>query len=265
MALPAADLRALRWPAAFRFWLSSYRRTWRASLASGFLAPLLYLGSFGFGLGTLVDGGSAGRVGGVAYVLFVAPGVLAANAMQTAVGDSTYPVLGANHWARQYHAQVATPLTPTDVLLGHLAFVAFRVALGAAAFVLVGALLDAFASWWVLLALPVAVLTGLAHAGPVMAFAIGVDTDGGFALINRFVMIPLFLFAGTFFPVDQLPLGLRVLAWLTPLWHGTALSRDLALGGAGVLTSLGHLAYLLLWLVAGVLVADRRFRSQLRS
>jgi lipooligosaccharide transport system permease protein len=265
---PAADglagLRQMRWRWAFEFWLFSYRRTWRASIFSGFLSPLLYLGSLGFGLGSLVDGG-AGRIGQVSYLAFVAPGILAANAMQTAFSEATYPVLQGTMWGRLYHAQLASPLTTTDVFAGHLAFIGFRIVLGSAAFLTIGSLLGGFVSAWAILALPVAVLCGLAYAGPVMAFAIGQETDSGFPLLYRFAMIPMFLFAGTFFPLDQLPIGLQAIAWLTPVWHGTSLCRDLALGSAGLLTSLGHLTYLAAWVAFGVVLGARRYRARLGS
>ena len=250
----------MRWHRALQYWLTGYRRTWRASLFSGFVAPLLFLGSFGFGLGSLVRGGA---VAGVPYVEFIAPGILAANAMQTAIGDSTYPVLGSIKWTRHYFVQQASPLTTTDMVLGHLAYIALRVAFGAAPFLLVGALLGAFESVWVLLALPLAAICGLAHAAPVMAFAVTQPDDAQFFVVFRFVMTPIFLFAGTFFPVSQLPRGLEVLAWLTPLWHATSLCRDLSLGTAGVLTVLGHLAYLLLWAGAGMVLAVRSYRAVL--
>jgi lipooligosaccharide transport system permease protein len=251
----------MRWSSAFGYWLSSYRRTWRASVFSSFLAPLLYLGSIGFGLGSLVDDGPSGV--GVPYVMFVAPGVLAANAMQGAFGEGSYAVLGAMIWGRQYHAQVASPLTTTDVFLGHLAFVVFRILIGSVAFLLIGALLGAFRSWWMLLALPVALLCGLAHAPAVMAFSVGQDNDYGLTMLFRFVMIPMFLFAGTFFPIDQLPTGVRAIAWLTPLWHATTLCRDLALSAPALMPTLGHLAYLGVWTAGGVALALRCYRSKL--
>lgn len=254
---------SMRWRPAFDFWLYSYRRVWRASIFSGFLSPLLYLGSLGFGLGSLVDDDAG--LGGVSYLAFVAPGILAAGAMQTAFSESTWPVLGATTWQRQYHAQLASPLTTTDVFAGHLAFVGFRIALGAAAFLVIGTVLGAFSSIWVVLALPVAVLCGLAYAAPVMAFAVSQETDAGFSLLVRFVMVPMFLFAGTFFPLDQLPLGLQVFGWLTPVWHGTALCRDLALGTAGSLASLGHLAYLVVWVLGGLALGAHRYRARLAS
>jgi lipooligosaccharide transport system permease protein len=255
-ASPRRGALALR---ALGYWLSFYRRTWRSSLVSGFLSPLLYLGSLGFGLGTLVHQG----VGGVPYVWFVAPGVLTANAMQTAVSESTYPVMAAIKWQRQYHAMLAGPLGVVDILLGHLLYILFRTALVTIAFLLVGMLLGAFPSGWVLLAFPVAVLCGGAHATPVMAFSAAQESDGGFALLFRFGLIPMFLFAGTFFPISQLPLLVRVLARLTPLWHATELSRDLAMSRVDLLTAAGHLSYLMLWLLAGLRLAARSYRRRL--
>jgi lipooligosaccharide transport system permease protein len=194
-------------------------------------------------------------VDGVPYVAFVAPGVLAANAMQTAVGEATYPVMGAIKWQRQYHAMLAAPLGVADLFLGHLAFIVLRSVVVVVTFVAVGAGLGAFTSWWVLLAIPVAVLSAAAHAAPVMAYSSRQESDGGFNLLFRFGVIPMFLFAGTFFPVSQLPVLIRALAYATPLWHATQLCRELSLGGASLLGAAGHVGYLMLWLVAGTWLA----------
>jgi lipooligosaccharide transport system permease protein len=244
-------------------WLRQYRGTWRGSLFSGFLAPVLYLGSLGFGLGSLVDSGPRGGIDGVPYARFVAPGVLAATAMQTAIGESTYPVMGAIVWQRLYLGMLATPLGVLDVLLGHLSFVAVRLTVVSVGFAMVGTLLGAFASWWVLAAVAVAVLCGLAHAAPVMAFAAAQEDDSGFALIYRFALIPMFLFAGTFFPVDQLPAPARPVAWATPLWHATQACRGLLLGHVDAALVLWHVAYLLIWVGLGTLLAVRSYRRRL--
>ena len=256
---------ARRWLPALEFWLRAYRRSWRGSAFSGFVAPLLYLGSLGYGLGRLVDdGGRAGGAGvGVAYAAFVAPGLLAANAMQTAVGESTYPVMGAVKWLRQYLAMLATPLTVTDVLLGHVAYIVLRVVFVTVPFVVVGALLGAFTTPWVALAALVAVLAGAVHALPVMAFAVRAEDDTGFSMIFRFGAIPMFLFAGTFFPTDELPAVLQPVAWATPLWHATTLCRDLTLGTAQWGSGLAHLGYLAAWLVVGAWLAVRSYTGRL--
>ncbi|WP_198663536.1 ABC transporter permease [Jiangella endophytica] len=245
---------------AFAYWLANYRRVWRGSIISGFLGPLFFLLAMGFGLGTLVDGGGLGAPG---YVEFIAPGILAAQAMQTAVGESTFPVMGALKWQRQYHAMLAAPLGIADLVLGHVAFVAMRIAITSVAFALVAVALGAITSWWVVGAVFAAILTGLAFTTPVFAFAARQDNDSGFNVLFRFIIMPMFLFSGTFFPVEQLPAGLEAVAMATPLWHGVELCRSLVMGTATVAGSLGHVAYLLLWVVGGLWLALASFRKRL--
>jgi lipooligosaccharide transport system permease protein len=172
-------------------------------------------------------------------------------------------VLGAIKWAKQYHAQLAAPLRVRDVLVGHLCWVAVRLTISAAVFLVVMGLFGTIHSWWVVLCLPAAVLTGMAFVPGIFAYAATLETDSGFALLFRFVIMPMFLFSGTFFPVSQLPDLLQPLAYAVPLWHGVDLCRDLALGTPSLLPSLGHVAYLALWVVGGALVAERKFRRRL--
>lgn len=249
---------------AFEYWLRSYRGTWKGSVFTSFLSPLLYLGSLGFGLGALVDAGNGGGIDGVPYAQFVAPGILVVTAMQTAIGETTYPVMTAVIWQRLYYAQLATPLRVVDVVLGHLGFVAFRLGMVTLAFAGVGAALGAFRSVWVLVGVLVAVLCGLAHATAVMAFAVRQENDAGFSLLFRLIMVPMSVFAGTFFPVNQLPAGLRPLAWITPLWHGTETVRALLAGRVELWAVIGHLAYLGLWAGGGLVVAVVCYRRRLK-
>jgi lipooligosaccharide transport system permease protein len=243
---------------AFEYWLIQYRRWWRVGLLLSFLNPALYLAAMGVGLGGLVDrGAGAGALGGHSYLSYLAPGLLAATAMQTAVGESTWPIGNAVRWNRAYVAMVATPLRAVDVMVGHLFFVAFRLALGAAAFLLVAGAFGALASPLALLAWPAAVLCGLTHAALASAFSVGRKHDHAYASLQRFVVVPMFLFSGVFFPVTQLPWLLRDVAWLTPLWHGVALCRDLCLGEARPVGCVGHLACLAGWLVLGAALAAR--------
>ncbi|SED76509.1 ABC transporter permease [Jiangella alba] len=245
---------------AFAYWLTNYRRVWQGTIISGFLGPLFFLVAMGFGLGSLVDGDGLAAPG---YVEFIAPGILAAQAMQTAVGESTFPVMGALKWQRQYHAMLAAPLGVADLVLGHVAFVAMRVAITSVAFAVVAVALGAITSWWVLLAVPAAMLTGLAFTTPVFAFAARQDNDAGFNVLFRFVVMPMFLFSGTFFPVSQLPGVLEAVAMATPLWHGVELCRGLVLGTATAAGSIGHVAYLALWAVGGLWLAFASFRKRL--
>jgi lipooligosaccharide transport system permease protein len=247
----------------FRYWLTNYRRTWRGSIYTSFLSPVLYLGAMGLGLGKLVDAHGTARLGGVSYLAFLAPGLLAAAAMQAGVEESTYPVLGSVKWRRTYYAAAASPLRPADIFHGHLLFTIMRLAMNSAIFLVVMAAFGAITSPWVLAAVPVAVLTGLAFAAPIEAWAITVSKDTSFALVFRFGMIPLFLFSGTFFPVTQLPVWIRPLAYATPLWHGVALCRSLSLGTATLGGALVHVGYLAALAAVSIVVGNRTYRRRL--
>ncbi|MDT0165563.1 ABC transporter permease [Actinotalea sp. AC32] len=244
------------WPAVTAHWFVRYRRMWFGTAVSSFLAPLLYLVGMGWGLGRLVDDG-AGGAGGVPYLLFVAPGVLAATALQVAAGETTFSVMGSIKWDRTYHGMLSTPLAPVDVVVGHLVFVLVRIALAASVFLAVAAALGTVRSWWGVLAAPVAVLGGMAFAAWCYAYTARLESDRGITVLLRFVVMPLSLFSGTFFPVDQLPVWLQPVAWATPLWHTVEVCRALTLGVVEPWAVVGHLAFVALWLVAGVVAAVR--------
>src|SRR5215207_1637953 len=152
-----------------RYFLTVYRRTWRGSIINRFLSPVFFLLSMGIGLGTLVDR-QAGGIDGTPYLHFVVPAIVATQAMWVAMGESTYQVLGYIKWNMGYHAMLATPLTVRDVLMGHLLTVAGHMTVASSIFMAVAALFGGFGSWWALLCLPVAVLTGMAFAVPIFAF-----------------------------------------------------------------------------------------------
>lgn len=251
-----------RWVPAFRYWLTNYRRSWRGTVISGLIGPAFFLLAMGFGLGSLVDRGSGG-VEGLGYLAFVAPGILAAQAMQTAVFESTFPVMGGHKWFRTYFAMTATPLESRDVLLGHLMFVAMRVAMTSVAFALVAVVFGAMTTVWVVPAVFAAVLTGLAFMTPVFAYAIGQDNESGFNVLFRFIVMPMFLFAGVFFPIDRLPTVLEWVAMATPLWHGVDLIRGLVLETISVPAAVGHVGYLAAWIAGGYVAAAAAFRKRL--
>jgi lipooligosaccharide transport system permease protein len=249
----------------FEYRLLSYRRTYRSSIFNSFVGPVLFLAAMGVGLGTYVDQSATAELGGVSYLAFLAPGLLAATAMQTASFEATFPIMGGLVWNRVYHAMYATPIRPSDVALGNLAWIAFRVLLVSSVFVLVTALFGAAASPLIVLAIPVGVLTGLAFAGPIAAFSATQRTVEKFNAVFRFGITPLFLFSGTFFPIESLPTFLQPVAWLTPLYHGVALSRGLSLGTAGEepLLMLAHAAVLLAFAAAGAYAAVRTVSARL--
>jgi lipooligosaccharide transport system permease protein len=251
---------------AVDFWRVQYRRTWRGTWAPTVLTPLGFLAAMGLGLGSIVDDTSrASSLGGVDYLDFIAPGLMAASVLQQAAFEASYPVLGAIKWARQYHAQLASPLRIRDVLAGHVIWVTLRLGISAAVFLVIMALFGTLHSPWAALCIPAAVLTGAAWVPGMFGYAATLETDSGFALVFRFAVMPMFLFSGTFFPISQLPDWLEPLAWLTPLWHGVELCRDLALGTPELLPSLGHIAYLGLWVAVGFAFALRTFTRRLVS
>jgi len=252
-------------PRLAQYWVTAYKRTWRGSVISSFVLPLLYLTAMGEGLGRFVDSGSgAGALGGVTYLAFIAPGLLATTAMNTAVGESTYPVMGGFKWSRMYYSMAATPLEPADILLAHLATVAFRILMTCAVFLVVLAAFGALATWWgALAALATSVLLGMAHTTPLFGLSARLPEPSAFALVYRLGLMPMTLFSGAFFPVSQLPAAVSWLAYLTPIWHGVELNRMLTLDEVRLWPALGHAAYLSVWLVAGWSLARRAFANRL--
>jgi lipooligosaccharide transport system permease protein len=244
-----------------------YRHLWRGNFFSSFVSPLLYLGAMGIGLGGLVDARSQG-IGDLPYLQFVAPGLLAATALQLTAGDSLWPVMGGMKWTRHFHAMVASPMRPADVYLGGLLWLAARLVVSSSAFLVVAAMLGGVRSPGAVLAVPAAVLAGVSLGAPLMAFAATQDQDGNFGLVMRLLVLPLFLFSGTFFPVDLLPDGVRPLLWLSPLWHGVELCRAATTGrwsALGPVATLAHVAVLGALTAAGAAVGIRTFTRRLTA
>ena len=247
---------------AYEHWLAQYKRVWRGTIGTSLVNPVLYVTALGVGLGTIVDQ-TQNTPGGVPYLDYVAPGLLAAAAMQTATAESSWPVMGAIRWTRVYHAMIATPLTERDVFVGHQLFVITRVFTSAAAYLVVITAFGAVSSWWGILTVPAAVLVGTAFSMPMAALATTVEDGRTFVTIFRFLIVPMFLFSGTFFPVTQLPLAFELAAYLTPIWHGVELCRMLTLGTVELGGALGHTAYLLAWTLVGFELARRSYRRRL--
>jgi len=243
-----------------------YRRNWRSTAVSSILQPLLFLLAFGVGFGALIDGTgrAAQATGGVDYLVWLAPALLCVSAVQTAVFDSTYPVLSGFKWQRHYLAMTATPVSPAQVVAGHLSWLSVRIAGSGAIYVAVIAVFGGVRSPGIAASLLAAVLAGAATAALVTAFTAGVSDEGtAFTVLFRLVLIPMTLFSGTFFPVANLPAWVRPVSWCSPLWHGTELARAAVLGTGSAPAVLGHVAYLAVLLAAGTAVAVRRFRRRL--
>lgn len=249
---------------AFETYVYGYRRTWRGSIMSTFVMPLVYLGAMGFGVGALIHTrGAVDSLGGMSYLEFLAPGMLAASAMQVVLGEVTWPVIAQVKWQKTYRAMIATPLGGGDVVLANLVWVGVRAGMTALATYVAMAVFGLVHTPWSALSVPVGVVTGLAIGTPIYAFAITRQNETSFSLVFRFGMVPLFLFSGTFFPVSQLPAVIQPLAYASPLWHGVDLCRALVAGHPPLGLSLLHVAYLTAWLATGAVLSVRGFRKRM--
>ncbi|HEX6684025.1 MAG TPA: ABC transporter permease [Candidatus Limnocylindrales bacterium] len=240
--------------------MTLYRRLWQASVFSSFILPILFVISIGIGVG-----GYVGQIDGWDYLFYIVPGVLASGAFQTAIGESTFPVMGDFKWSRAYHAMRATPVRIIDMILGWQLYIQVRVAIAAVVFVGVSAVFGAIHSPWVVLTPFICALLALSVAAPVSGFSAGLENDSYFSLLFRFVVIPSTLFAGVFFPVEQLPAVVRPLAYASPLWHGVELCRAAMLGVPTPWPAWAHVAYLVLLSGLGLWWAWAAYTKRLRD
>jgi lipooligosaccharide transport system permease protein len=248
------------------YWAIVYRRTWKGSAVSSFVNPLFYVLAMGVLLGDYVEGDPGQLEGASSYLVFIAPGLLASQAMQTVFGEVTYPVMGMIKWHKTYFGMTATPLSVREVILGHLGFVLFRVALTCGVFTLVMAPFGVFSTvYGAVLAFLVQLLVALAFATPIYAFSAGLKDESPFAIVFRLGMIPLFLFSGAFFPIENLDPWMEALAQATPLWHGVDLTRMLTLDTVDAGAALVHVAYLAVLAVLGWFWAVARLSKRMSS
>ena len=232
-----------------------YKHGWMI-LVSGFFEPLFYLLGIGFGLGALIGTipGPDGQP--ISYQLFVAPALLATAAMNGAINESTFNFFFKLKYNKTFTAILSTPLSPGDIALGELGWAVIRGGLYAIGFMAVIVVLGLFVSPWAILAMPAALLVGLAFGAIGMAATSFMKTWQDFDLIQLFVL-PMFLFSGTFYPIDAYPEALQIIVRLTPLYQGVDLIRSLTVGAISPIL-LVHVAYLLAMGIAGLLVVSRR-------
>jgi lipooligosaccharide transport system permease protein len=243
----------------------SYRHTWRGTTMSSIVTPVLFLAAMGLGLGTLVDGGERGGVDGLAYLTWLAPGLLAGSAMQNGAGDGAFPVMAGIRWAKTYHSALATPVRPMDLMLGNLGWAAIRLTVAALAYALVAVAFGALPLGRALLAVVPAVVTGLAFCANVSALTARLKNEQGLTAMFRFGVMPLFLFSGTFFPVSGLPDPIQPLVQVVPLWHGVELTRAVAVGTDPAGPWVLHAAVVVGFLLVGVVLAAASFDRRLRT
>ena len=238
-----------------------YRRIWLL-IVSGFFEPVFYLFSLGIGIGALVGTvtGPGGRA--IDYTAFVAPALLASSAMNGAIYDSTMNVFFKLKFAHTYDAMLATPLEPADVAVGEILWAQLRGTLYSAAFLLVMLVMGLIQSWWALLALPAAVLVGLAFAAVGMACTSFMRSWQDFEFV-QLAILPMFLFSTTFFPLSIYPRPLQLLVQITPLYHGIELIRPLTTGAGVGIGLVGHALYFVALAALGLAVTARRLERLL--
>lgn len=228
--------------------------------------PLMYLFAMGVGLASLVDANSAGAFG-VSYMTFIAPALLVSAAVMTAAGEFTYVIMDGFKWRRTFYGPLATAITPYQISQGLQLAVTGRILAQSIVYLLIVIAFGATASPWVWLSVLVATLAGTAFGFPLMAYAASLEEERGqFQLVNRFIVMPLFLFSGTFFPLTSLPWFLQWIGWISPIWHGTELSRALSYGYDEPLwLSAVHVMYLVALTILGWHFSRRIFARRLEG
>jgi lipooligosaccharide transport system permease protein len=250
----------------FDYFWTVYRRTWKSSVISSFVAPLLYVLAMGVLLGGFVHVSPSRLEGATSYLAFIVPGLIAAQAMQTAVSETTYPVMAAIKWHKSFWAQMASPLEVRDLANAMLMFTLFRVGSTCGVYFLVMAPFGVFATWWgPVLAWLSTMLVGMAFAVWTFAFSAFIDGPDAFGLIYRLGLVPLFLFSGSFFPISNLGSVLEAVAEVTPLWHGVNLTRMFCLDRVDGSTALVNVVVLVVVLVSGWWLAIRMLERRMAT
>jgi lipooligosaccharide transport system permease protein len=228
-------------------------------VVSGFLEPLLYLFSFGYGVGTLIGDIQVSNGQVVSYAMFIAPGLLATSAMNGAIYDSTWNVYWKLHEGKIYHGMLATSLGPLDVALGEILTALLRGFAYAVGFMVVATPMGLIPSWWGVLAIPAAVLIAFGFASIGMAITSYFKSYQQMGLIN-ISLLPIFLFSGSFYPLSVFPDWAQIIIKTLPLWHAIEMIRNLSLGIINI-SLLGHIAYFLVMIVVGLFFTTKRLNA----
>ena len=241
-----------------RSWIAFKSATWLVVL-SGFVEPLLNLAVFGYGVGGFIGDITFENGQVVSYPSFVVPGLLASAAMMGAIMDSTWNIYFKIHEQRLYHAMLATSLGPLDVALGEIAWALGRGVMYSSAFMIVVTPLGLIKSWWAILAIPAGAVIGFGFAALGMALTSYMSSFHHLNWIN-FVLLPLTLFSGSFFPLSILPNWLEAIMRWTPLTQGIDLMRMLTLGtvNSGIFI---HIGYFAIFVAGGLYFTTRRLNA----
>lgn len=246
------------WPVVERGFHVLKRQNWKV-VVSGFFEPVFYLLAMGYGLGGLVGSVTGPHGEPISYAAYIAPALLASAAMNGAILDATWNVFFKLKFARLYEGMLATPLAPVDVAVGEIVLALFRGLLYAVGFMGVLVVLGLVVSWWAIGMIPVALLIAFGFAA--LGFA-ATSYARSFQQMDLIfiVLLPMFLFSSTLYPIDVYPTAIQWLVMALPLWHGIELMRQLAFGAVGWST-VGHAAYFVVLAVVGIALATRRLRA----
>ncbi len=240
----------------------AYRRLWKV-VFSGFFEPVFYLFAVGIGVGALVGDVVLADGTAVPYAAFVAPALMAASAMNGAVIETTFNIFFKLQFGHVYEGILTTPMKPSDIAIGEIGWALLRGVLYSTVFVVVMFALGMTESWTAILAVPAATLIGFAFGAAGLAASTWMKSWQDFDLVTLATM-PLFLFSGTFYPIDVYPPALQFVARFSPLYHGTELLRGFTLGIIDW-SMLGHAAFLLVMGLIGAAIAARRLDGLLRK
>ncbi len=264
--------RAIAAGAAPRRWGSWYIAEHRIRAMKGYAGdaifqslgnPLIYLFALGVGLASLVPQG----VGDVTYLQFVAPALMATAAMTVTANETSYPVMMGFKWNPIFFGMNASPITGAQIVNGMMIHIALRVIVTVSIYFGVIVLFGAVPSSWGWLAIGAATLTGMAIGVVIATYTSTITEDRGqMAMLQRFGITPLFLFSGTFFPLEQLPIFLQPIGWVSPLWHGTELGRVATYGlDEPVWLTVTHVGYLATLFVVGLWATRKHFTKRLNK
>ncbi|GAA4165890.1 ABC transporter permease [Gryllotalpicola daejeonensis] len=269
-AARSAAARPRRFGALFVFEhrFTTARRTWTSNVVPALGLPVLYLFAMGLGLGSLIGGGSGAQdLGGVSYLVFVAPALLTAAAFQTASEEFIFPIRLGFKWNPTFFGMNSAPLSPGQIIDGNVLYTSARITANSLIYYLLMLAFGAAPSGWGILSVFAALLTALSFGGPLCAYICSLEKDASQeTLVLRFIVMPLTLFSGTYFPLSLMPIYLQWIGWMSPLWHGTQLARDATYGlGEPAWLIAVHLVYLLATFVVGWQIARRLSRKKLNK
>jgi lipooligosaccharide transport system permease protein len=232
--------------------------TWMV-VASGFVEPLIYLVAFGYGIGQFIEGTVDGNGNPISYAQFIAPALLATSAMNGAIYDSTWNVFFKMHFGRIYNGMLSTSMGTLDVALGEISWALLRGLAYAIGFMAIVTPLGLVPSGWGLLAIPASVLVAFGFAAVGMGITSYLKHRQQMQYI-QLVLLPMFLFSGTFFPLDIYPEPIQWLIQALPLWQAIELIRGLTLGILN-LAMLGHVLYFVVMIIGGLYFTTRRLTA----